>query len=97
MTAPDMGPLFTAYLLGDPGAALTVEHMASLERTARGGRYVRLGRRDVLPGHRLKDPRGVRVVDAVTIYGYRLRPDAAHPYEFMRPWPTVGRLKVIIG
>lgn len=60
-----------------------------------GERYVRVGRRQVKPGDRIKDPRGVRTIADVAWYGYRLQPDERHPYEFMRPWPTVGRLKVL--
>lgn len=56
---------------------------------------MRVSRRRVRVGDRLKDPRGVRTVAAVASYGYRLEPDARHPYEFMRNWPTVGRLKVL--
>lgn len=58
-------------------------------------RYARVSRRQVQAGDRLKDPRGVRIVADVAQYGYRLEPDARNPYEFMRNWPKVGRLKVL--
>lgn len=59
-------------------------------------RYVRRGWREVQPGDVIKDPRGDRVIDHVSRWGFRLRTDDDHPYEFMNRLPTVGRFKVIV-
>lgn len=57
--------------------------------------YERRGWRKIRAGDVIKDPRGNRVIEHADKWGYRLMPDARHPFQFVRPWPTVGRLKVI--
>lgn len=63
-------------------------------------RYERRGWRAIREGDRIKDPRGVRVIESASRNGYRLEPsttstDGFAEYSWMKPWPKVGRLKVV--
>jgi hypothetical protein len=57
--------------------------------------YERRSWRTIVTGDVIKDPRGNRVIRHVSRWSYSLEPTPDHPYEFMRNWPRVGRLKVI--
>lgn len=59
-------------------------------------RYERRGWRSIRPGDRIKDPRGDRVIEHADKWGYRLEAGPEYSYApFTRPWPKVGRLKVL--
>jgi hypothetical protein len=57
--------------------------------------YRRVSYREIRPGDVVKDPRGNRVIELAMSWGYKPAPTAADPYAFSRPWPKVGRMKVI--
>ena len=63
-------------------------------------RYERRGWRAIREGDWIKDSRGSRVIKFASRNGYRLEPstmstDRFAEYSWMKPWPKVGRLKVI--
>lgn len=63
-------------------------------------KYERRGWRAIREGDLIKDPRGDRVIRYADRWGYSLEPSATSTdqfarYPWVKPWPKVGRLKVL--